>query len=165
MAWQHSRAAAEIDPAPDPYWLDVNDCHPNGGNDYCAVHSNCTVPGKWFQLLSEGGVHYGTVVDGIGIENAIKIAFRANVYYWTSYTDFAEAAYATVTAAEDLDQTGVWAAATLQAWNAVGVAMPEPRLEFSYPDGLRNLLRRRKLFLQLDLSLFRPIHSLTKIYQ
>jgi thermolysin len=122
------------------YWVDVIYCFPSDQNDYCGVHTNSGVGNKWFYLLSDGGTHNGVIVTGIGVENAMQIAYRSNSFYWSSSTNYSEAAYATISAAHDLDGSGVWAAEAANAWEAVGVAMPAPTLVFSYPSGTPSLL-------------------------
>lgn len=124
----------------DPYWVDVEGCTPSYYNDYCGVHTNSGVGNKWFFLLSDGGTHHGVTVAGIGVADAIKIAYRANAEYWTSGTEYADAALATISAANDLDPTGAWATQASLAWNAVGVATPGPDLIFSYPGGIPSFL-------------------------
>ncbi len=119
----------------DPYWVDVNGCFPSSYNDYCGVHTNSGVGNKWFYLLSDGGIFHGVTVTGIGVANAIQVAYRANTNYWTSSTDYANAALGTISAANDLDLTGVWASQVALAWNAVGVGTPGPSLTFTYPEG------------------------------
>ena len=106
----------------DVYWKDVNNCTPDrNSNDYCWVHYNSGVPNKAFYLLSQGGTQNGVNVTGIGISNAIKIMYRANVNYWTSSTNFENAKQACISAANDLDKTGNWAIQTQKAWEAVNV--------------------------------------------
>ncbi len=119
----------------DPYWIDVEYCSPSYLNDYCGVHTNSGVGNKWYFLLSDGGVHHGVTVTGIGPADAIKIAYRANQFYWSSNTDYHEAALGTISAANDLDPSGAWATQVSNAWNAVGVSTPGPSLTFDYPDG------------------------------
>ena len=119
----------------DPYWVDVNGCYPSSFNDYCGVHTNSGVGNKWFYLLSDGGIFHGVTVTGIGVANAIQVAYRANANYWTSSTDYANAALGTISAANDLDLTGAWASQVALAWNAVGVGTPGPSLTFTYPEG------------------------------
>lgn len=129
---------------PDYYgganWSNVEGCTPTDRNDYCGVHTNSGVGNKWFYLLSVGGVHDSVSVTGIGIENAIRIAYHANCYYWTMLSTYSEAALATVLAAQDLDETGVWETQVQSAWTAVGVNMPMPSLAFDYPEGRPTLL-------------------------
>jgi Zn-dependent metalloprotease len=119
----------------DPYWVDVVNCTPSYLNDYCGVHTNSGVGNKWFYLLSDGGTHHDITVTGIGVANAIQIACYANVNYWTSSTDYYNAALGTISAANDLDPSGAWATQAALAWNAVGVSTPAPSLTFSYPNG------------------------------
>jgi len=123
----------------DVYWGDVVDCVPAGGasgNDYCWVHTNSGVGNKWFYLLSDGGIHHGVTVAGIGVENAIQIAYRANSYYWSTNTNYHQAALGTLTAADDLDGTGLWREQALKAWHAVGVFPTTSVIEFTYPTGI-----------------------------
>jgi len=124
----------------DPYWVNVTNCTPSDGNDYCGVHTNSGVGNKWFYLLSDGGTHHSVTVTGIGVENATLVAYRSNALYWTSFSTYSEAAYGTLTAANDLDPSGVWAEQVLNAWTAVGVGMPTPRIAFAYPTGTPGLL-------------------------
>ncbi len=124
----------------DPYWIDVENCTPSWLNDYCGVHTNSGVGNKWFYLLSDGGTHHGVTVIGIGVENAIVIAYRANAFYWTSMTDYHEGALGTISAANDLDTTGAWALQVANAWNAVGVTTPGPGIAFNYPGGVPSML-------------------------
>jgi hypothetical protein len=104
------------------------------------VHTNSGVGNKWFYLLSVGGTHHSVTVNGIGIENALAVAYRANVFYWTSSTDYHQAALGTISAAEDLDPSGDWASEAALAWNAVGVSTPGPGLVISYPLGTPDML-------------------------
>lgn len=120
----------------DPYWVDVVNCTPSSWNDYCGVHTNSGVGNKWFFLLSDGGTHNGVTVTGIGVHNAIRVAYRANAYYWNSQTTYHEAAIATLDAADDLDPSGLWSQRAARAWTAVNVAVPLPGLAFSFPDGV-----------------------------
>ncbi|MFH1686648.1 MAG: M4 family metallopeptidase [bacterium] len=124
----------------DPYWVDVVGCTPSWSNDYCGVHTNSGVGNKWFYLLSDGGVHHEIPVAGIGVQNALLIAYRANRYYWTSTTDYHNAALGIISAANDLDTTGGWATQAAAAWNAVGVSTPGPMLVFSFPGGIPQML-------------------------
>jgi Zn-dependent metalloprotease len=118
-----------------PYWVSVDDCLPTQNNDFCGAHINCGVAHKWFYLLSDGDTFRDITVNGIGVENAIQIAYHANLYYWTPATDFRDAAIGTYYAAMDLDPTGAWAEEVAQAWRAVEVDFPEAGLAFNYPLG------------------------------
>ena len=124
----------------DSYWIDVVNCTPSYLNDYCGVHTNSGVGNKWYFLLSDGGTHHDVTVTGIGAANGIKVAYRANRYYWNSSSAYADAALGTITAANDLDISGVWGMQTANAWRAVGVAVPGPGLAFSYPLGKPSMM-------------------------
>ncbi|MFQ5498536.1 MAG: M4 family metallopeptidase [Candidatus Zixiibacteriota bacterium] len=124
----------------DPYWVDVISCTPSWTNDYCGVHTNSGVGNKWFSLLSDGGVHNSITVNGIGVQNAMLVVYQANAFYWTSNSDYLSAATATLTAADDLDSTGVWALETSRAWNAVNVSTPFAQVSFSYPSGVPTIV-------------------------
>ncbi len=124
----------------DPYWIDVEGCSPSYLNDYCGVHTNSGVGNKWFVLLSDGGVHHSVTVTGIGVQDAILIAYEANVNYWTSNSTYHEAALGTISAANDLDPSGAWAMQVSNAWNAVGVSTPGPDFTFSFPDGIPDIV-------------------------
>lgn len=136
MADPHAFNDPEYYGSTDPYWIDTEDCEPSLANDWCGVHTNSGVGNKWFQLLSDGGLHHGVTVTGIGVQNAVRIAYRANRYYWTSTTEYHNAALGTIAAAQDLDTTDLWTLSTATAWNAVGVSTPGPSLVFDYPDSL-----------------------------
>jgi hypothetical protein len=60
-------------------------------------------------------------VNGIGIDNAMRVMLRANGVYWNSTTDFLRARQGSISAANDLDFTGQWATELRKAWDAVGV--------------------------------------------
>lgn len=122
------------------YWVNVVGCTPSNNNDYCGVHTNSGVGNKWFYLLSAGGTAHSVTVTGINIQNAIQVAYRANTLYWTQTSTYSDAAYGTVLAARDLDPSGTWEQEVRNAWAAVGVAMPNPYLVFSYPGGTPSLL-------------------------
>ncbi len=124
----------------DPYWTDVVGCVPSYYNDYCGVHNNSGVGNKWFYLLSDGGTHHSIYVTAIGVVNAIRVAYRANAFYWTSTTDYHNAALGTISAANDLDPSGAWALQVGRAWNACGVSTPAPSLAFAYPNGKPSVL-------------------------
>ena len=116
-------------------WVDVVGCTPSNSNDWCGVHTNSGVGNKWFSLLSDGGVHNSVTVNGLSVDTAIVIAFRANTIYWTGNSDYSEAAAGTILAAHDLDPSGNWEAEVINAWTAVGVSLPAPSIIFSYPNG------------------------------
>lgn len=140
MEYPHTYFDPDYYGTSDPYWIDVVGCTPTNNNDYCGVHTNSGVGNKWFVLLSDGGTHHDVTVTGIGVADAIKIAYRANRYYWTLNTDYHQGALGTISAADDLDPTGAWTIQVSKAWTAVGVSVPSPSLAFSYPDGVPEIL-------------------------
>ncbi len=140
MANPHAKGDPDFYGTTDPYWIDVVNCTPSSFNDWCGVHTNSGVGNKWYYLLSDGGTHHSITVTGIGYENALKVAYRANMLYWTSSITYYNAALATVTAADDLDPSGAWATQVAKAWNAVGVTIPLASLEFAYPGGVPTML-------------------------
>lgn len=99
------------------------------------VHYSSGIANHFFFLLSVGsgerevnGVKYdsptkdGSKVDGIGIEKAQQIWFKALTEQMTSTTDYADARRATVTAATDLYGADSTEVKTVEAaWNGVNV--------------------------------------------
>jgi len=115
---------------PDTYgmgvnWVNTYGCTPTIYNDNCGVHYNSGVPNKMFFLLSNPGanVHNNITTMGIGIDKAIKIAFKANMEKWiNSNLTFRDARDGMISAAKDLYGFGSWEAAQVEsAWAAVGV--------------------------------------------
>ncbi len=96
-------------------------------DNYGEPHYNSTVLSHWFYLLSQGGSgtnDFGNsfVISGIGIENAQKIAYRAETKYLYSSADYSAARFATILAAIDLSGGIPNAVMTVtNAWYAVGV--------------------------------------------
>ncbi|MBI2258922.1 MAG: PKD domain-containing protein [Flavobacteriia bacterium] len=96
-------------------------------NEPNEVHNNSGVQNFWFYLLSMGGSgtnDLGDVytVDGIGVENAAKIAYRNLAYYLTPNSNHFDARNFSIQAAEDL--FGACSNEVIQvtnAWYAVGV--------------------------------------------
>src|SRR5690606_4482356 len=89
----------------------------NGG-----VHINSSINNKAAYLVSEGGEHYGVVVEGVGREATEQIYYRALANYLTRNSDFSMMRQAAIQAATDLygaDSAAVQA--VKQAYNAVGV--------------------------------------------
>lgn len=109
----HSSNPQQPDTYHGQYWDTTNTLQ--------ARYTNAGVPNKMFYLLSVGGTHNGIPVQGIGIENAMKIMYYSNRYRWDSTTAFCPAKISSVAMAKDLDFTGNWAVQTAAAWNAVGV--------------------------------------------
>ena len=96
---------------------------PHPCNDNCGIHSNSGVGNKMFHLLSVGGTFEGERVVGIGVQNAMRVAFDAHRDYWHMNTDYAAARRGMVSAAQTLDMANgtSWAASVRAAWTAVGV--------------------------------------------
>lgn len=107
------------------YWGNTNDI--SAENDYGGVHTNSGVMNYWFYLLSDGGSDtndhgYSYNVQGIGIDSAAKIVYRAETVYMTRNTNFFEARESTIRAAVDLfSENSVKVQMVKEAWNAVGV--------------------------------------------
>jgi hypothetical protein len=106
------------------YQLSANCAAPSAANDFCGVRTNAGVPDKMFYLLSAGGTHpvSNITVQGIGIQNAMAIALRANLLYWRNGATFQDALAGMVSAANDLHPNDAsYANAVKNAWAAVGV--------------------------------------------
>ncbi len=95
----------------------------NNGNS----HTNSTVLSHWFFLLSQGGngtndIGNSFTVNGVGIDHAQRIAYRAEALYLTSSANYAAARTATIQAARDLyGNCSNEVIASTNAWFAVGV--------------------------------------------
>jgi hypothetical protein len=91
-------------------------------DDYGGVHFNNGIPNKMFYLLSQGGTHNNVTVQGIGIDEAIKIALQANRFKWTNNVTFYNALDGMKKAAEELYANSTFEANQVQnAWAAVKV--------------------------------------------
>lgn len=94
-----------------------------GSLDDGGVHYNLGVQNHFFYLLCEGGsgnndgISYN--INGIGVENARLIAYRALTVYCTRNTDYAAVRTAWISAAQDLNSS--WVSSVQTAWAAVGV--------------------------------------------
>lgn len=99
----------------------------NEGNDWGGVHTNSGVLNRWFYILSQGesGTNEGGnayAVTGIGINDAARIAYRAESVYLQAASKFEDARRLTLKAAEDLfGVCSAQAVATTKSWYAVGV--------------------------------------------
>lgn len=97
------------------------------GGDSGGVHTNSGVQNFWFYLLTEGGS--GTNDNGdaydvaaLGIESASAIAFRNLTVYLISSSQYDDARFYSLQAAEDLfGGCSVEVEETANAWYAVGV--------------------------------------------
>jgi bacillolysin len=96
----------------------------DGNNDYCGVHYNSSVQNHWFWLLVNGGFgSNGTVVQGIGPDDAEKIAYRNLTAYLGSTSNYSDARAGSVQAAIDLfGDCSPQVKQCINAWEAVGVA-------------------------------------------
>lgn len=99
----------------------------SGSGDHGGVHTNNGVSNFWFYLLSDGGS--GTNddgdsynVNGIGVQDAELIVYRALTVYMTSNTNYSQARQHTIQAAKDLfGDCSFEVVNTTNAWYAVGV--------------------------------------------
>ena len=66
------------------------------------VHSNSGVPNHGYALLVDGGTYNGTTVQGIGIDKAANIYFKAMTDYQTPVSNFADHANALEASCRDL---------------------------------------------------------------
>jgi len=91
--------------------------------DWGGVHINSTIYSHAYYLLTQGGTNRVSQkhVDGIGIEKATEIFYRAWVFYLTRYSDFLDAANALFYSAYDLYGSGSnELAQTIKAMEAIG---------------------------------------------
>ena len=108
----------------DDNWVDTEDVSEE--NDYGGVHANSGVANKWYYLLTDGdeGVNndgFEYEVQGIGIEKARQIAYRAVVFYASEESQYADFRLCTLQAVDDLYGDGAEKKSVADAWNAVGV--------------------------------------------
>jgi bacillolysin len=130
------------------YWKPAtNSCIPiapgePGDNDYCGVHFNSGVQNRMYYLLSTGGSGwtndsssrvtsssgnnpYSWTITGIGIEKAVRIAYRAISFYLGANANYFDSRNAWVHAAVDLyGACSFEAIQTGKAWHAVGIFPP-----------------------------------------
>ncbi|MBT3251273.1 MAG: hypothetical protein HN729_09155 [Candidatus Marinimicrobia bacterium] len=63
-----------------PYYMPpVN--NPNGNNDNGGVHSNSGIPNKAFQMMVEGGLHYGIEVEPFDMDLDISRGIAADIWH------------------------------------------------------------------------------------
>lgn len=101
-----------------------------GSDDNYGVHTNSGVINKWFYLLAEGGTgtndySYSYNVNGIGIQKAARIAYRALTEYLTPTSNFLQARYSFINAANDLYGYSPEYFATIDALKAVGMYLEQ----------------------------------------
>jgi Zn-dependent metalloprotease len=121
-----------LDPQPstygenDPYWINP-DCIPDQSNDYCGVHTNSGVQNFWFYLLAHGGSGTNAngdfyAVSGIGMSDALNVAYRNLTVYLTSNSDYSDAAAGSIQSAIDYwGNNSQQLISVKKAWCAVGV--------------------------------------------
>jgi Zn-dependent metalloprotease len=91
----------------------------NGG-----VHRNSGVQNRWFFLLSNGGFQNGIAVNGIGIDNAARIAFNTLTVYLGQNSNYNDARNASINATLALfGPCSNQVIAVTNAWAAVGVGV------------------------------------------
>ena len=97
-----------------------------GSADNGGVHFNSGIGNHFFYLLVEGGKHHdpklrsGHTIEGIGMDAAYQIWYRAVTVYMVPSTNFAGAREATEKACGDLYSAGMCNQVSL-AWYEVGV--------------------------------------------
>lgn len=111
----------------DTLWAVTNCGTPDGSNDYCGVHTNSGVQNMMFYLLCMGGSgtnYSGNVynVQGIGINDASAIAYRALTVYLTATSNHYDSREAWIKSANDLfGSCSNQSIQTAKAWYAVAV--------------------------------------------
>jgi vibriolysin len=109
------------DPAADGVSLD----YWTSGAGNVDVHYSSGIANLAFYLMSQGGTHprgKSTIqVNGIGIENAIRVFYAINTDYLTASSNFLAARNASMTAANALGFTQAQKDSVQNAWACVGV--------------------------------------------
>ena len=99
------------------------------------VHFNSGIQNYWYYLLVEGGSGTNDLgntysVTGIGLNDAMRIAYQNMAYYLTPHSTFQDARYGSEQAAIDLfGMCSQQHMQTLRAWYAVGVGSEETTLQ------------------------------------
>ena len=110
------------------FWTNTNDVSPE--NDNGGVHTNSGVQNYWFYLLSQGGSGTNDIgksyqVSGIGINDALKIAYRNLMTYLIPQATFQDACNGSLQATIDIfGKNSPQYLAVENAWKAVGVSVP-----------------------------------------
>lgn len=112
---------------PDTYkgefWVETEDLD----NDNGGVHTNSGVQNYWFYLLTTGGKgtndnNENYSVEGIGMLDAVKIAYRNLTFYLTPDATYEDAVDGSMKAAEDLfGASSKQQKSVYDAWYAVGL--------------------------------------------
>jgi Zn-dependent metalloprotease len=122
--WTIGEGAEIIRNLADPRQTNQPDIY--GGADWSpnnSAHKNSGVPNKMFYLLSDPGTRTfnNVTVTGIGIDKAIKIAYKANMEKWGAGLIFRDARAGMIAAAVELGCTSSEVDQVKNAWAAVGV--------------------------------------------
>lgn len=108
------------------YWHS-NSAFPNIADDYGGVHYNSGVQNFWYYLLCEGGsgtndVGNTYIVNAIGMNKAIAIAYRNNTTKLTPNSTYADARAGSIASAIELfGQNSIEVKEVTNAWYAVNV--------------------------------------------
>lgn len=106
-----------------------------GTCDFGGVHVNSGVQNKWFYLLSDGGIHNGQNVNGIGADFASLIAYWTVVNVLQSSSQFSDSREASIATAgllwgdcsnEQIQTANSWAAVGVGAPTSCPVSMIDP---------------------------------------
>ena len=99
-------------------WVTANCGNPAPSNDYCGIHTNAGVQNHWFYHLAQG---FGEN-NGIGIDDAAKIAYRSMTVYMDNNSNYEDAREGSIRAAIDLfGKCSYEHQHTINTWNEVGV--------------------------------------------
>jgi Zn-dependent metalloprotease len=98
-----------------PFWF-------TGSGDNGGVHINSSVQNHWFFLLSNGGFQNGVVVNGIGLDNAARIAWNNLTFFLGNWANYNDARNGSINAAIGLfGECSNEVQQVQNAWAAVGV--------------------------------------------
>lgn len=112
------------------YWATLGDYSKTGDNG--GVHTNSGIQNYWFYLLAHGGSGTNEAgksfsVTGIGIEDAVKIAYYNLLYYLSPSASFVDSRWGTVQACAELfGASSSQMQTVVDAWDAVGVVDDSP---------------------------------------
>lgn len=112
-----------------PFWQSADAATCDETNNYCGIHQNSGVGGKWFHLLVAGGEQNGQRVYGLGYQDAGDLIFRTITRYLEPRSDYRDARLASIQAAIDLfGRCSNQVAQVRNAWAAVGLGAPNEQL-------------------------------------
>ena len=93
-----------------------------GTGDNGGVHVNSSVQNHWFFLLSNGGFQNGVAVNGIGLDNAARIAWNNLLFFLGNWSNYNDARNGSINAAIGLfGECSNEVQQVRNAWAAVGV--------------------------------------------